>query len=554
MFASALALTVLLASLAYWRHARGESSKRLLIAESGLPAELDDVQSHLDVLHLGRSVVSIDWVSHRLRFLKLRRRPRGSSAQWRGPSIPWTQSALKLEGLPPNLVGLDISDLAPSDPERVEEDALTTLVGLPPRLQYLDISYNDRLQSLNGLPGSLRSLSAIMRGLTEFSSLRSSSLACLDLGSPFLRSLRDQLPRELRSLTLRGTGVTTLEGLPDGLESLEVFNNSELAMADGFPRNLKSLRALSVDSAALPSLETLPRSLEDLHLSRTRLKKPADPRLRFFEALQALSLNAVQVQDWRSVVPEALQSLSLVGTSLPPKWPGSLRTLSYDASPPEREVALPTLPGTLEILRLSNVLVRNLRELPRQLTGLAITHATLDSIDGFPIGLKRLDLRAVRQLKTITLLPDHLVSLNLLACRDLTKITVLPNSLRFLNIADTGITTLPTLPAGLEELDISGTAISSLHGLPPSLRVLTLTAARFHSLDGLPSSVRELRFVDAPEDRAETSHFTCDAVVPHFERWPCLLPPRGDDRPPSSAWSETAKTQAQRSNLAPTPH
>lgn len=534
--AAIVVLVVMLAGFAYWRHARTERERQaqiehyqMLIAQSSLPSGLYDAQSHLDALTLGQSVISADWLSPRLGFLKLRRRARPSSATLRAPAIPWTQPALKLAGLPPDLVGLDISDLGPSFPDRVEEDALTTLAGLPAGLEYLNISYNDRLQSLDGMPQSLRSLSAIAKGINQISKVRSSALSCLDLGSPFLRSLRNQLPPTLRSLTLRGTGVTTLDGLPDALKSLEVFNNPDLKISGGLPSNLTALKMLSIDNTLLPSPDLLPSTLEDLHLGRTRLEKPKDAQAHPLERLRALSLDSVQVPDW-TVVPQSLQYLSLIGAPLPPALPGGLKAFSYDASPPVRAVTLPPLPRSLETLRLSNVMVKDLRELPRWLSGLAITHSTLASIEGCPADLKRLDLRANRYIVKIERLPERLEQLNLLACTALREIAALPGSLRFLNIAGTSIAALPKLPPALEELDISGTAISSLRGLPQGLKILTLSPGRIRSLDGLPSTVRVLRFVDVPEDRAEVSHFTCEAAVP-FERWPCLGPERATNKP-----------------------
>lgn len=513
--------TLVLAGLLYFRLARADDDRRHL-SDSNLPPDLSSAQSHLDELWLGGSVTTVNWLSDHLRFLKLRRRPGFLGSAVRGPEIPWTEAPAKFVKLPADLAGLDISDLRPSDPDRVNEDALTTLAGLPANLKYLNISYNDRLRSLDGLPRSVTSLSATARGLSQFSSLPS-SLSCLDLGSPYFRSPQAQLPRgmtTLQSLSLRGTGVTTLHGLPDSIISLELFNNPDLDTIDELP---PLLSALSVDGTRLPSLDALPASLQDLHLSRSRLARPPGPAKEVLKGLKALTLNDVSVPDW-SVLPAGLSSLALIAMQAPPALPSQLLSFSYDAAAPEAAVRLPAFPATLEVLVLSSVRVDDLGQLPPALRGLAITNATVRGLAGCPANLVHLDLRSTRGLERITDLPRHLVSLNLLNSRQLTELVHLPESLRFLNVAGTSLARLPNLPSRLEELDISGTRISSLRGLPPGLLSLTLSQGQVRSLEGLPASVRELRFVDTPPDRAAISHFSCEAQRPRFERWPCVAP------------------------------
>jgi Leucine-rich repeat (LRR) protein len=504
------------------RYARAQAYRSHLSAV-GLPPDLYSAQAHLGALWLGDSVASLDWLSSNLRFLKLRRRPSQPGGMERGPAV--IDGELTIPGFEnlPRLAGLDISDLRPSAPDRVNEDALTTVSGLPSGLEYLNVNYNDRLVSLEGLPGSLKSLSAVARGIVDFSSLPS-ALTCLELGSPYFRSPQDQLPRTLRALrrlSLRGTGVQTLRGLPESLISLELFNNPDLRTLDALPPRLANL---SVDGISLPSSAPLPPDLEDLHLSRASLGRPAGGQPGFLRNLKILTLNSADV-DWR-VVPPSLQALSLTGMQLPGPGalPPHLRFLSYDARPAEREKPPRGLPDSLEVLRLSNVDIGNLGSVPPQLRGLAIAGATLHTLTGCPIHLEWLDLRFTRELAQVGGLPAGLESLSLFGSRDVKRIDNLPAHLRFLNLAGTGIARLPVLPPTLEELDISGTAITSLRGLPSGLKVLTVGSAQIRSLAGLPETVRELRFVDAPEDRPASPHFGCEGPISAFERWPLLLP------------------------------
>jgi outer membrane protein YopM len=512
--------TVVAAVLLYRDHSRAEATKRML-AKCRLPTDLVSTQSHLHRLSLVRCVTGFDWLSNDLRYLQLRRRPLATTG------IPWTSAEVNFSNLPKGLVGLDISDLAPSDPDRVNEDAFTSLTGLPKHLRYLNISHNDELATLSGLPDSLTSLSAITRGLARFSPLPA-SLECLELGSPAFATPQSQLPSDLpslRSLTLRGTGVKTLRGLPDSLQSLELFNNTRMPDIDVLP---PSLTALSVDSSALPSMDAWPIHLQDLHLSRTALTRPAGTGRPYLTELEALTLNDVRVPDW-GVLPSTLQSLALIGMEPPQPLPAQLRSLSFEAAAPDHP--LPKLPLHLETLRLANVHIDGLLgQLPRQLTGLAVTHATLRSLAGCPPHLTRLDLRSTDHLVTIKELPRSLESLNLLNSRDLERIAAeLPQSLRFLNLAGTKIVELPILPPHLEELDISGTHIARLSGLPRGLQVLTLSPGSVRSLKGLPDTVRELRFLERPEDRASRSHFACEDSAPTFERWGCVVRERVTD-------------------------
>jgi hypothetical protein len=506
--------TVIAAVLLYRDHSRAEATKGML-ARCRLPTDLMSVQSHLDRLSLERCVTEVNWLSGDLRYLRLRRRPLATTG------IPWTSKEVNFSNLPRGLVGLDISDLASSDPDRVNENAFTALVGLPKNLRYLNISHNDELVTLSGLPASLASLSAVTRGLSHFSPLPA-SLECLELGSPAFATPQAQLPSDLpslRSLTLRGTGVKTLRGLPDSLQSLDLFFNTRLPDIDILP---PSLTALSVDSSALPRLDALPIHLQDLHLSRTALTRPSGTERPYLSELEALTLNDVRVPDW-GVLPPTLQSLTLIGMEPPKPLPAQLRSFSFEAS--ARDHPLPQLPPRLETLRLANIHIDGLLgQLPRQLTGLAVTHATLSSLAGCPPHLTRLDLRSTDHLVAITDLPPSLESLNLLNSRDLERIAArLPQSLHYLNLAGTKLVKLPILPPHLQVLDISRTHITSLIGLPHGLQALTLSPGSVGSLKGLPDTVRELRFLDSPEDRASKSHFACEDSAPVFERWGCVV-------------------------------
>jgi hypothetical protein len=516
LLACAALLALLLPALLYHRHRRAEHYRHRL-SMWGLPPDVYSAQRQLDSLWLPSSVISVDWLSDQLRYLKIRRRPRAENGETRGPSIPWTDDD-KVERLPLKLVGLDISDF-----DSVETTFTTaTLAGLPASLEYLNIDNVDRLESPALLPRSLRSLSAITKGLARFSGLPPEA-SCLALGSLDFHSTQD-LPQKLRSLSLNGTGIKKLEGLPGSLRSLELFSNSSLKTIDFLPQSLTALR---VDGSFLPSLEELPANLQDLHLSRTALIKPNGPTKEFFGQLLALTLNHVDVPDWK-VIPASLRSLALTAMAPPPTLPDKLWAFSYEAPPPEQEVSLPQLPRNLAVLRLSNIRVHDLGQLPRQLTGLAITHSTLRSLARCPLNVRHLDLRSTLQLEKITGLPPKLEALNLLNCRDLKELTNLPSSLRYLNIAHTDLGKLPVIPRQVEELDISGTRISSLHGLPDGLRIITLSPGFIRTLDGLPETVRELRFVDMPQDRAEASHFGCEDSLPR-ERWSCITPARGGE-------------------------
>lgn len=94
----------------------------------------------------------------------------------------------------------------------------------------------------------------------------------------------------------------------------------------------------------------------------------------------------------------------------------------------------------------------------------------------------------------------NLRELDLSGSRELKRIDDLPYGLLVLNVAETGMTSLPPLPPLLRELDISNTKIKSLSGLHEGLVKLIVHAGQLEALDDLPASVQDLSFVDKDED------------------------------------------------------
>ncbi len=495
-------LVVALIGAAILSHMRAEVFKALL-ADWELPVDLYDVQSQLDTLTLPSCVTRFDWLASSVTHLQIAKmkRPNSSDRQ---------DLAQREVQFPAWLVSLEVGNL-PSP--------LRSLQALPRNLTYLNVSGDSQLTSFSGLPNKqLTHLAASGDDEIRFSAPLPASLQCLELGGQHLTSLPEQLPASLvnlRSLRLEGTHLVSLRGLPDSLRSLDLSVNSKLPQVDYLPPLLSELR---IDAAKVSGGVRLPLYLKDLHLSRTSLADfsglPA--------GLEALTLSTVEVGDWKGM-PPSLRSLTLINMRVP-ELPTGLETLAVQL--PAGDLPFEKLPPRLSVLRLSLTGAKDLRALPKNLDGLAITNTTLATISGCPTTVKKLDLRGTRQLRLISELPHGLVSLNLMNSVELEVLENLPASLRFLNVAGTRLAKLPKLPSGLEELDISGTAVQSLEGLPGGLRVLTVSRGQLRDLRHLPRSVRALRFVEVPEDRdgREGSHFGCNWSDAPFERWHCMVP------------------------------
>lgn len=394
---------------------------------------------------------------------------------------------------------------------------------LPRNLETLDASYTSALDT-SGLPPSLKSLDLSFSKVANLKDLPA-ELEMLDIRATEVQSL-GKLPSSLRTLGLGG-GISSLEGLPSGLETLILYDAAVHSL-EGLPAGLRSL---TVYKGSIESLEGLPGGL------------------------QALSLQVTSVHSLRGV-PEALSSLELRDNVLRVEsYPPFLINLASNGRLAQgieslahlerlevgnlSEATLSSLPPALSSLKATSISPGgDLSVLPREITvlelpdcrkeiagarlPLGIKHLTLtlcEDLERLPIlpeGLESLDLSGTKirdlsglrkelKLKSLTLgwwemeslpdLPDSLETLSLAESISLKSLRALPPGLKELNLSRTGLADLPDLPRSLRTLDISGMKLRqrSLDRLP-DLEELTVSPGQLISMKGLPSTLQRLRF------------------------------------------------------------
>lgn len=185
---------------------------------------------------------------------------------------------IDLDCLPPGLEELHLESVDPGNLARIAVPlrglALRYSFGFDLRaagfstetLRFLDLSFSRPGAPVDfaelGSLEHLRFLSSPWSSLPELPA----SLRVLDLsGSMELRSIAglDRWCPELEVLRLGGTGVSSLEHLPDSLEELDLRETDRLLSLDGLPPELETL---TISAAAFDRLDRLPASLTDLSI------------------------------------------------------------------------------------------------------------------------------------------------------------------------------------------------------------------------------------------------------------------------------------------------
>ncbi len=403
-----------------------------------------------------------------------------------------------IEGLPATLDQLD-----------VHRTRLRTLHGLPERIRTLDLR-ETRVTRLDHLPVSLRSLKFSGKQFTRLPELPD-SLTYLEIGATGIQRISG-LPLSLRTLSLAGGSIEILEDLPVTVQSL-ALNKTGIRRLPQLPAGLQSLEL--VENTNL-QISALPR-----FLTRLRIVGGTVPAVKDSSFLSSLHLSQGFPP---SALPDSISVLTLDACKSIPAWPPHLRDLALtnfgdlasarSGSQPLRQlpaglegldlsgstVPLTLLPASLRRLALSVPDLRPISRLLEHVEELDLTGSPLSSLAGLPAtGQLRSLVVCDTRLARIDQLPESLERLEICGCPALTSIAKLPPRLVVLNVARTGLRTLPALPPTLRGLDISNTRIDSLAALAghEGLESLTLSAGEVTTLAGMPRSVRQLNFVDA---------------------------------------------------------
>lgn len=365
--------------------------------------------------------------------------------------------------------------------------------------------------------------------------------------------------RRLKRLTIEDGVLESLEGLPAGLETLNV-GMSRLSDLSGIPSSLKSLTlgtsrieivqglpetlqllAVDLSNDAVLELETLPRSLTSLDLVMP--EREWNPNFRSLGNLRSLTLHArgreftfwdrlpdrlrsLSLDQYRLTgfqsVPRNLQSFSFRENRIPSlsELPPALERLDLDylSWRPEAIRRGPTINVShLQKLRSLTIQVSHqpgnagvyLRSLPERLEALKVISEWVFLSAGWPRNLKELELpggvispgestdslRAANPNSDL-ILPAGLESLALSWLPQ--KLPVSLKRLRTNNPPS-------VLPAGLQSLDLDqgfrNESFSRLPNLPEGLRELKL---RGTWVRGLPGNLQQLAHLDVSQTPIDT--------------------------------------------------
>jgi len=334
----------------------------------------------------------------------------------------------------------------------------------------------------------------------------------------------------LKHLSMRGSEVSDLSGLPSTLESLDLCNTP----VSSLPALPPSLTELDLRYTAVESVDVLPDSLLRLtlggpSLTRVPLKSsnlqtleveltPSTTKLSDLllpESLHTLALRAFGIRGVPEGLPSSLDSLALEATGIEAvkhlndgvvrlalrnnevleriDWPPRLRELHLDGL--ERR-ALTAVPEYLEKLVLWNTQGFDIGPYGEQLVTLELN--SVRDVEWTPLPR----LRALRLIDAERPLdfPDTLEVLDLGAEleADVSKLQRLSPILRRLTLR-LGPGGRPDPSGldfsgfqGLEELDIASDAPVSVVGLPTTLKRLSLRIPSLGALPELPEGLNEL--------------------------------------------------------------
>ncbi len=339
----------------------------------------------------------------------------------------------------------------------------------------------------------------------------------LNLSNNFLTSLDNDSLKSLKNLKELNVDVNKLtfipNNLPPNLKTL-TLNENLISKIENLPNNLNNLY---LSHNLISKLENLPNSLNNLYLSHNLLSSlnfsNSNDILFNLKSLD-LSFNKISFEfsnsnlSFRNSFPN-LQTLNISNNLLKslPELPSNLKYLNISNN---SITSLNILPNSLDNLILDNNLITSISKLPENLKYLSVKSNKLTSLSELPKKLKSLTLDN-NLIASISKLPENLTkfsaSNNLLTSlpelpESLTQIILdnnlikslpnLPNNLIQLNISHNSLTSLPKLPQRLNKLYISDNSLTSLPKLPKSLTGLLLSRNKLTSLPDLPDNLEHL--------------------------------------------------------------
>jgi Leucine-rich repeat (LRR) protein len=289
----------------------------------------------------------------------------------------------------------------------------------------------------------------------------------------------DWISDNIKRLSVAGTQIESLKGLPQSLIDLDA-RNTKVRSIEFAP---KGLRSLDLRQNKIEHLVHLPPQLEVLKVGGERISRLGS----LPQSLVSLHLEGTRIQDLTELPPD-LKELYLQGRSFDnlDHLPGSLRVLTLDFTSVKSLKGLPPSLQTLELLNNKDMQFQP-EDLPPLLTRLLVDEQSSPEVSG----LQYLSWFSDRREFPRGSLPPFLSSLTIRVSylRSLSDLPAFPASVRSLGLLNTGLSPLADLPLGLESQQ---PGVKSLKDLTPELEILTLTGYKQSEVNSL-SKLRELK-------------------------------------------------------------
>ena len=279
------------------------------------------------------------------------------------------------------------------------------------------------------------------------------------------------------------------------------------------------LQALSLRGTSVRDLTGLPRELQELDICAT----PVDKLPSLPEHLEILDLRETALQGI-SGLPASLTWLLLGSRALTRfvELPPSLETLDYLVPKTGR---IPKLPKTLRTLALENLPLVTLPSLPPKLTSLALLWTGLESVEDLPESIEHLALLNNERLDEVTW-PGQLRTVYLDKMRD-ESLSPTPRYLEYLSLWNLPAVALGPWSDSVEALELQNVAAVDWGETPlPNLRALKLVDSPAPKL--LPKTLEVLEL--SGETGLDPSHL--NDLPPVLASLAIQYPMTAKDEPP----------------------
>lgn len=318
----------------------------------------------------------------------------------------------------------------------------STFPALPSTLKELKASSSSISAIPNNLPSSLKSLDlSKCKQIMSIANLPPNLEELILTGNYNLTSITTPFPASLKSLNIRGCGLSTINPLPSGLVQFVCAGVSFQSLPT-LPSGLQILDC-SYMSSYVRNPGLIPSGLKSLYTEYTDLTSLTSlpPNLEEFRCNSSTLKNNTLVP-----LPSSLKKLECAYCNIS---------------------TLPILPPNLKYLDIQYNFIKQLA-LPNSLEYLDCGHNPIFNLPSLPTNLKELRYRE-GVCSSVPPLPTGLELLGLTYCSFLTSLPALPSTLKRLYVDHSSLTSLPSLPNSITILNASYTFITEIQNIPDSI-------------------------------------------------------------------------------------